>query len=71
MAQAAVKEDTGIPTATDMIGNLVADQETVAMSARRLVKAAEVDGDEATVDLAVNRILVHQKNAWMLRSHLE
>ena len=70
-ALANVKEDTGVPAAEDMIRNLVADQETVAASARVLVRAAEEAGDDASVDLGVRRIDVHDKNAWMLRSHLE
>lgn len=68
---ATVKEDTGVPKATDMIRNLVADMGTVADSARKLVRAAEEAGDDASVDLGVRRIDVHEKAAWMLRSHLE
>ena len=71
MACATVKEDTGVPNATDMIRNLVSDMEAVTESARRVVRAAEAAGDEASVDLGVRRIDVHEKNAWMLRSHLE
>lgn len=69
--RAQVKEDTGVPKATAMIGNLVADCETVVAAAREVIRAAEAAGDDATVDLGVRRIEVHQKNAWMLRSHLE
>lgn len=68
---ARVKEDQGVPAATAMIENLVADHGTVADSARRLVKAAGEAGDDASVDLGVRRIEVHEKAAWMLRSHLE
>ena len=68
---AAVKEDTGSPDAKQMIRNLVADQETVVEAARRVVESAEGSGDQATADLGVRRIQVHEKNAWMLRSHLE
>jgi starvation-inducible DNA-binding protein len=66
-----VKEDTSVPKATDMIRNLVADMGTVVDTARNLVRAAEEAGDDATVDLGVRRIEVHEKAAWMLRSHLE
>ena len=69
--RASVREDTGVPKATDMIEALVRDQVTVADAARRVVKAAEELGDDASGDLGVRRIDVHEKNAWMLRSHLE
>jgi starvation-inducible DNA-binding protein len=54
-----------------MIANLVADQERVSESARRVIEAAEAVRDQATADLATRRLDVHEKNAWMLRSHLE
>jgi starvation-inducible DNA-binding protein len=49
----------------------VANHEEVTETARRLVRAAEDAGDDATVDLGVRRIDTHEKTAWMLRSHLE
>jgi starvation-inducible DNA-binding protein len=67
----AVKEETGHPVAKDMIRNLVADQEAVLGVARKLVEAAQEAKDEASADLGIRRINVHEKNAWMLRSHLE
>jgi starvation-inducible DNA-binding protein len=69
--RAAVKEDASVPSATDMIRNLVADYQTVIATARVVVRAAEAAGDDASVDLGVRRIEVHEKGAWMLRSHLE
>jgi len=71
MEVAKVKEDTTVPSATDMIRNLVDDYETVVDSARKLVRAGEKAGDDASVDLGVRRIDVHEKGAWLLRSHLE
>ena len=68
---ASVKEDRGSPPAMEMISNLVADQEATVASARKLVEVAEAAGDQATADLGVRRIETHEKNAWMLRSHLE
>lgn len=67
----SVKEETGRPEAKEMIRVLVADQETVAEAARRVIVAAEAVRDQASVDLATRRLDVHEKNAWMLRSHLE
>lgn len=68
---ADVQEASGRPTATEMIAQLVADQRTVAESAQRVIDAAETAGDAASADLATRRMDVHEKHAWMLRSHLE
>ena len=67
----AVKEAKGATAATQMVRQLTADQATLAAAAQRLVQAAQAAGDEASADLGIRRIQVHQKNAWMLRSHLE
>lgn len=66
-----VKEETGRPDAKEMIRKLVKDQEAVAKAAHRVIEAAEKSVDQATADLATRRLDVHEKNAWMLRSHLE
>jgi starvation-inducible DNA-binding protein len=66
-----IKEETGHPPAKDMIRNLVSDQEEIAASAKRVIEAAESIADQATADLGTRRLEIHQKNAWMLRSHLE
>ncbi|MDX1649871.1 MAG: Dps family protein [Myxococcota bacterium] len=68
---AKVQEATEVPTAEEMVRQLVADQETVVEAARAVVEAAGKAGDDASEDLAIGRIQVHEKNAWMLRSHLE
>ena len=70
-ALSAVVEETGSPKAETMIRNLVADQETVVGLCKMVIQHADEAGDQATADLATRRIEVHQKNAWMLRSHLE
>ena len=70
-AISAVKEELGRPEAKEMIRILAADQDAVVKSARAVVSAAEVEDDTATADLATRRIDIHEKNAWMLRSHLE
>ncbi|MBL8059084.1 MAG: DNA starvation/stationary phase protection protein [Chthonomonas sp.] len=66
-----VKEETGNPDAKKMIAILLKDQETVAAAAKRVIEAADKAGDQATADLGTRRMDVHEKNAWMLRSHLE
>ena len=68
---AAVKDADGVPKATDMLRQLEADQQTVVAGARQLFESAEKAGDQASADLGVRRIEIHEKNAWMLRSHLE
>jgi starvation-inducible DNA-binding protein len=67
----AIKEAVGVPPATEMVRQLVHDQVLVAQAAQAVIKAAQRAGDDATADLAVRRTQVHEKNAWMLRSHLE
>ena len=68
---AKVSESVGNPSAEEMIRELVDDMGIVADGARELHRVAESAGDQATADLAVRRIEVAEKNAWMLRSHLE
>lgn len=63
-----IKEEDSIPTAHDMIKNLVHAHETVAKTARSIFPAAEKGNDEATLDLLTQRIQLHEKTAWMLRS---
>lgn len=66
-----VSEEKGRPAAKEMINNLVGDQEKLAAAARQVIEAAEAARDQASADLATRRLDVHEKNAWMLRSHLE
>jgi starvation-inducible DNA-binding protein len=70
-ALASIKEETGRPVAQQMVENLVADQVALVESAKRVAAAAENADDRASADLATRRIEVHEKTAWMLRSHLE
>jgi starvation-inducible DNA-binding protein len=67
----AIKEDDGIPRAQDMIRRLVEGHETVARTAREVFKIAEAASDQPTCDLLTQRMQVHEKTAWMLRSLLE
>ena len=67
----SIKEPEGVPAAVDMLRTLAEDQETVVTAARAVFEVAEEAGDQASADLAVRRMDVHQKNAWMLSSHLE
>ena len=66
----SIKEETGVPKAEEMIRQLVDGQEAVARTARAVFPAAEKAGDEPTADLLTQRMQIHEKTAWMLRSLL-
>ena len=66
----SVAEDTDAPDATEMIRRLVEGQETVVRTARSIFPAVEHANDEPTADLLTQRMQVHVKTAWMLRSML-
>ena len=67
----SIEDAEGVPTAKDMIGQLVAGHEAVAKTARSVFPAAEEGHDEVTADLLTQRMTVHEKTAWMLRSLLD
>lgn len=66
-----VPEIDGVPKAQDMVRLLVEGHETVARTARDVFRAAESESDQPTCDLLTQRMQVHEKTAWMLRSLLE
>jgi starvation-inducible DNA-binding protein len=66
----SVPEETGVPSAEEMIKQLVEAHEQTAKTARTVFPAAESAQDEATADLLTQRMQVHEKTAWMLRSLL-
>ena len=66
----SIKEETGTPKAEEMIRQLVDGQEAVARTARAVFPSAEKAGDEPTADLLTQRLQIHEKTAWMLRSLL-
>jgi starvation-inducible DNA-binding protein len=66
----SISEDDDRPEAQDMIRRLVASQEGVARTARSVFPVVEKAHDEATADLLTQRLQVHEKTAWMLRSLL-
>lgn len=67
----SIKEASGIPQAPEMIRQLVDAQEAVVRTARSIFPAVERASDEATADLLTQRMQLHEKTAWMLRSLLE
>lgn len=68
---ASIKEIDGVPPALDMVRHLVAAQEATARTARRLFPLLEKANDQPTADLITQRLDLHEKTAWMLRSLLE
>jgi starvation-inducible DNA-binding protein len=68
---ATIKEVEGVPKATDMVRHLVAAQEATARTARKLFPVVDEANDQPTADVLTQRLDVHEKTAWMLRSLLE
>jgi starvation-inducible DNA-binding protein len=66
-----IPEASGVPTAKEMIEQLVEGQEAVIRTARSIFPSAEAANDEPTADLLTQRLQIHEKTAWMLRSLLE
>ena len=66
----SIEEATDMPSAEEMIRQLTVGQETVARTAREIIPAVEEAHDEPTADLLTQRMQIHEKNAWMLRSLL-
>ena len=67
----SIKETSGVPKAADMIALLVEGQEAVVRTARSIFPLVDKVNDEPTADLLTQRMQVHEKTAWMLRSLLE
>jgi starvation-inducible DNA-binding protein len=67
----SIKESETVPPAREMIADLVAGQEAVARTARKVFRTAEGAADQPTADLLTQRMQVHEKAAWMLRAMLE
>lgn len=67
----SISEDEEVPDANRMLQNLVIGQEAVIKTARNLLPIVERAGDEPTADLLTQRMQLHEKTAWMLRSLLE
>ena len=67
----SIPETDGVPQALDMVKLLVEGHEAVIRTARNVVSLAEETKDQATADLGTQRLQLHEKTAWMLRSLLE
>lgn len=66
----SIKEVDGVPSATDMVKHLVQAQETTARTTRSLFPVVDEANDQPTADVLTQRLNVHEKTAWMLRSLL-
>ena len=66
----SVEEATDVPAAMEMVAQLVQGHETVIRTTRAALAPAESANDQSTLDLLTQRLQVHEKTAWMLRSLL-
>ncbi|WDD96419.1 non-specific DNA-binding protein DpsA [Burkholderia sp. FERM BP-3421] len=66
----SIPEAEGVPAAEDMIRQLVEGHEAVVRTARAIFPTADAASDEPTADLLTQRLQIHEKTAWMLRSLL-
>lgn len=67
----SMKEPEGVPSAKDMVRELVESHEIVIRTARETFSIAEKANDQATLELLTERMAIHEKTAWMLRSSLD
>jgi len=70
-ALTSIRDSKGVPSAKEMMRQLVEGQETVVRTAREIFPVADKVSDQPTLDLLTQRMQIHEKNAWMLRSLLE
>ena len=70
-ALSTIQEEDGVPKALDMVRSLVSGHETVVRTARAAFTLADDANDQPTCDLLTQRMNIHEKTAWMLRSLLE
>ena len=69
-ALSTVKEADGVPSAMEMVATLAQDHETVVRTAREVLALSGDADDEVTGGLLGDRMAIHEKTAWMLRSLL-
>ena len=67
----SIEETPGVPKAEEMIRLLVQGQESVVRTARSIFPVVDDANDEPSADLLTQRMQIHEKTAWMLRSLLE
>ena len=67
----SIKEPADVPEALEMVRMLVKGNEAVSKTARVAFEKADAANDQPTADLLTQRMDIHEKNAWMLRSLLQ
>jgi starvation-inducible DNA-binding protein len=67
----SIKEEAGVPNAQEMIRQLVDGQEALIRTVREAFKIADEANDQPSAGMLSDRMEIHEKNAWMLRSFLE
>lgn len=67
----SIKEKKGAIKAENMVRTLVEGHESVIRTARKVFPLAEKAQDQVTMDLLTQRMQIHEKTAWMLRSLME
>ena len=70
-ALTSIADIEGVPAAEDMVGLLVEGHEAVCRTARALLAPTTKGEDESTADLVTQRLQIHEKTAWMLRSLMD
>lgn len=70
-ALSSIEDEEGVPNSSEMIRQLVRGHETTARTAREAFQVAEAANDQPSCDLLTQRLQIHEKTAWMLRSLLE
>ena len=68
---ASIRIEPGVPAATEMVAQLTRSHEAVVRTARKVFPLCSEANDEPTADLLTQRMQIHEKTAWMLRSLLE
>lgn len=67
----SIKEEVNVPRSEEMIINLIQDNESIVNSARGIIPLTDNCEDDVTADLLIERMQIHEKNAWMLRSMVQ
>ncbi|MGZ3690784.1 MAG: Dps family protein [Pseudobdellovibrio sp.] len=67
----SIRESKAVPKATKMIEELITGHEAVIKTTRHIFEAAEKAKDQTTMDVLTQRLDIHEKTAWMLRSLLK
>lgn len=71
MKLTSIKESNAVPKATKMVEELIVGHEAVIKTTRHIFEAAEKAKDQTTMDVLTQRLDIHEKTAWMLRSLLK